>query len=418
MSTLHSYRRVTSPRLVQLLLGDRKTAESAANHISDYELWRTALALSEDWRVIPQLGQRVNAFSPRIDTDIQQELRRAVLEATAQSMFTINRGSTVISALTGAGIRAVAFKGLGLLGNLYSGPGERTMTDVDLLIDAHKVASAYAILRGLGFSPETNRLEGYVDLFENRSLRLTDIEGFQLDLHWAIGAASRVGITADDMLSRAEEVEMNGRSIHVASALDSMMLSIHHSLQHNFAPFASVKDLCDLAKWWSVQPGRWSTDAASRLAELSGLLRPCLALWGILENLDHEGPWREGVAKLISFATVDEQQDASRLEQLFQDQLAGRIVSPILLRVLMNPLSINQFIMSRISNGEDNIHLTPYKELKWGLPRVYLTRALQLANELVHLNSRRVNIYRSLLRTHRDYLFSRHYRFDPSVESN
>ena len=401
--------RELSRLLVNLLLGDQRSARDSADIISRENLWYQAIALSAAWRVIPQVRKRIVTLSISPGPPAEQRLHIRSAEAAAQSMVILHRCSMIFKRLNSLNLSVVAFKGIGLIANLYDNPADRMINDIDLLISSNDFERVNKILKDMGFSPETDRLENETDFLENRCLCLTDGDGIQIDLHWTIGPIPRAGMLANDILKRAEIIKIYGTPIRVASPIDSMMLTIHHALQNNLAPFAAVKDLCDLDMWWSVQPQRWKVEEAIKHAQLCGLFEPCLALWKILTHSNSESPASEGAKELSLLGSTQENNDADRLEDIFWLQLRERMIGRYLLRVLADFSSINQFIVSRLRGGADNIFLKHYKS-RQGLARFYLTQALEFIREVVRLTPYRLTLYLALRRAHNRYSSLSHHQ--------
>ena len=84
------------------------------------------------------------------------------------------------------------------------------------------------------------------------------------------------------------------------------------------------------------------------------------------------------------------------------------MIGRYLLRVLADFSSINQFIVSRLRGGADNIFLKHYK-FRQGLARFYLTQALEFIREVVRLTPYRLTLYLALRRAHNRYSSVSHY---------
>src|SRR3989337_1641292 len=124
------------PRLLAVfLLGDSSSAVDASDTMTRTGLWKWALGLSDLWRVIPQFRRRIRQLNVTLPPELSQNLRRASVIGTVQSVAALRRCVDILHLLEIEGIEALAFKGVGLMGNLYSSPSARMVTDVDVLID-------------------------------------------------------------------------------------------------------------------------------------------------------------------------------------------------------------------------------------------------------------------------------------------
>jgi hypothetical protein len=394
--------------LIKILLGDSRSAEQAAKELFTEGLWPHALGLSVAWRVVPHLSQRLNALSLPIDSSSKEKLLKIGLAAAAQSTLCLHRCSTLFKQLDKAGLSAVAFKGIALMGEIYSGPGERMISDIDILVRQKDFPVAYSVLRALGFTPETKRLNSRSDFLRDRSLCLVDKEQIQVDLHWSvvIGETQNVELTVDSILGRSAVVMIMGTPIHVPSPVDSIILTAHHILHHNFAPSQVVKDMCDLAMWASGQSGRRRIDEVVKQARLCGLLVPCLAIWKILYDVNPFGEAQRAVTKFAELASSEELKDAERLKKLFGLQLKERSLQAILLPLLENLRArrlssigaLYRYVASRRSEGTDGMSRAPDRIRHGG---VMLTEALQIAFEVIHSIPHMTTLYMALLRADR-----------------
>ncbi len=393
--------RAAAPLLVSLLLGDPNSAGDVAAELAQPELWRQALALSAVWGVVPQLVRRLRPFWADLEQDFRQRLQAAIIAATARSMLTVHRCSTVLEHFSKARIDAVAFKGVGLIGNLYGSPAERMVYDIDILIRGDDVGLAYKVLGAVGFSSGRDRLQNYVDPLSNWSLWLIDQHGIELDLHWGIGPAALAEMRPETILSRAEIVKTCGASLRVPAPLDSMMLTIQHSCAE-FIPGPVVRGLCDLASWWNVQPERWNVDDAVKQAQVCGLTTPCIALWSILAHFDTKSRAKGGAAKILESASRQEREDARHLESLFQIHLRERIVGGDLLNALIRPFSINRNILLRAQRRRSATMVLRERRRRRGeIPKFIV--AYQFLYDLVRVYPRRRTLYRALVRANRRY---------------
>lgn len=395
--------RAAAPSFVRLLLGDPNSSTKAANELAKPELWRQALALSAMWGLVPQFTKRLRPLWVRLDPDFRDRLQSANVAATAQSMLAIHSCSTVLERFERAGITAVAFKGIGLIGTLY-GPGDRMMTDIDLLIRPRDVRLASDILRVMNFSSKMDSLQGYAYPV-HEECHWIDKYGVELDLHWRIGATPPPEMTAEKILSRSDIVKTCNVKLRVPSPLDSIMLTIHHTYA-DFAPDGVVRGLCDLASWWNIHPRRWNISDAITHVQLCHLTTSCLALWRILIDLNSESPAREGALKLSELASKQQREDASRLKELFDIQLQEKTAGSDLLYFLVRPLPINlrivqRIILHRIQSRGTNKFATAVHAGERQISD--LANVYQLLYDLVRIYPRRRALYHALVRVNRRY---------------
>lgn len=110
-----------------------------------------------DRQLVPATPPSVHEFVARRWPD------RAPLELAAAAAYSANRArvddlldqaTTALAALGDAGIQAAPLKGIdAVLAGRYADPAARTMTDIDILVDAPDVAAAHDVIARLGYGP-------------------------------------------------------------------------------------------------------------------------------------------------------------------------------------------------------------------------------------------------------------------------
>jgi hypothetical protein len=110
---------------------------------------------------------------------------------------------------------------------------------------------------------------------------------------------------------------------------------------------------------------------------------------------------------LEAVASQQEREDAEQLTELFKAQLkrrgVDRLLVRMLLRILIDPLSINRYIISRMNHRGQNISAAPYLAQYGGLNQLIYSEVSNLFRELTHMDRHRVAIYRSLVRAHNNF---------------
>jgi hypothetical protein len=290
------------------------------------------------------------------------------------------------------------------------------VTDIDIMINRKDLRRACRILGTLNFLPSISQLEKYIDFlegqsfhrFDNEYLCLTDEGGVTIDLHWSLGAEPPLEMRASSILSRAEGVKLYGTWISVPSSLDSIMLISHHAMRNNFAPFATVKDLCDMSAWGTLQGTRWRIEEAITKARKSDLSIPCLALWQILVHLNPESPIKEAAKRFAAAASDQERKDVDRLEDSFMLQLEESALNNDFLNILINPSTVNpstikQYLVNRIRS---TIYRSVDLKMRGEPPQPIPSRAIRVRkifDEIFRLDSKRLAAYRALARAKNHY---------------
>jgi Uncharacterised nucleotidyltransferase len=392
-----------SNALVNLLLGDRQAAETAIDYITQNDLWLSVVGMTTLWRVVPQLRQRIQEFSLNLDTNTKRELQKVSNAATAQANIAAHRSAQALHQLNAALIPAITFKGIGLIGNLYSKPSERMVNDVDVLINAEDLHQTCEILSELGYKPEvSSELDNYVNYLECRThpdnlfLVLKNQAGFEIDLHWGLVATAKAQLNTQEIIQKAQEVKLNGTPIRVASPPDAMMLTVHHAVRESMAPSTTIKDLFDLAKWWQWEGERWQLDEVIQHAKDCGLSQPLLALWQLLSDFDSHSPAQKGVIKLSASLTAKENKDAQGLVELFKLQLQEGKINRDILHIFSISF-IKRFLNRRLQKAET----IKFDNALWGIKTTNTTRIARVSKlfkEITQLNFSKFNAYKALLR--------------------
>jgi len=396
--------------LATVLLTDRPSTEHAARSITDQGAWGPALDLAIVWSVLPQLRRRI--LSVDIGADTHRQLHEACVIAAAQSTAIAHRASVVLERLRSAGISGMAFKGVGLMANLYSGPGQRMVNDVDLLVDRHDLERTWAVLADLRFAPVAEDPQSYVRGLDdyrplegaslgNQCLVFIDEDRVQVDLHWRLTVRPLAPMTTDEILRRAERVTLYGRPVLVAAPVDAITITAHHALRQSFAPASTLKDLVDLHTWCSVQQARWSVRDMSAHAHQSGMGVPLLALWKILVTFDATSVARSAADSLAHRLTRRQNRDAALLADLFHLQLRQGPVNHDLL-CLLSAQTIKRFLLKRYRAPAASMRPVSDvpAELALGATLPLRERVAPLLRALARSTPRTLAACRALLRAH------------------
>lgn len=401
--------------LTDLLLGDDGRRETAAGRLAEKSLWREAVGLAAAWRVIPQLRRRLGSCDSPIDGETGEWLRQFSAAAAAQSAFVSRAGARALAELGLAGIEAVAFKGLGLIGNLYRGPAERMLQDCDLLVAEQSLPKTCAVLRDLGFSPLISvGLDDWLRHIEDRVYRthgyleLVNDESVEIDLHWRLGTEGSGYLGSEEIFRRAEVVSLCGIEAPAAAPLDAMVLTAHHAVRSALDPATTLKDLCDLRRWWEVQPGRWEVRKAVEHFRLCGLSKGMLALWSILAELSSDTAIAGGVGELAGSLGRDERIVAGHCAKLFRVQLEeGPVSKPLLALGVATPSAVWRYLSWRLRT----LFRRPFRPLRQrarGRRVSLIARVGRLLRECLRLDRQRLIAIRAVARERR--LFESSYR--------
>ncbi len=134
-------------------------------------------------------------------------LRHGVLEAIA---------AEAIAALGGAGIPVAVIKGIAHARTLYDHPGERPMTDVDLLVPATRFADAGRALAGLGLRARPAPRRAHAVTYQGRAA--------EIDLHRALVPLGWSRIDEAALWARARPAAERGDGALLLDPVDTALL--------------------------------------------------------------------------------------------------------------------------------------------------------------------------------------------------
>lgn len=318
--------------LTAIALGDPRCAREAGQRLVAAAGWSDAVTLSGRWRIASALYGKLEALgaagtSVPIDVESRAALRRLSVIASAQTTLVLQRSRVALQAIETAGYEAVAVKGVALIAALYDGRATRMVGDLDIIVREGDFGAVKAALEAAGFadcSPEFERHVSDIGASErlHNYARTFVHDGFEVDTHWRFGPMPPGALATERLIARARRVQLGKTEIAVASPIDAMLIGTHHALRGYFVPRETVKDLADLAAWWTLGRSGWDLDellGAAREAELATSL---CALWRILCSRYPEHPAAEGIAALERSLSTRARAEARHLAQYFDDQLA------------------------------------------------------------------------------------------------
>lgn len=222
--------------------------------------------------VQPELVRRhqLGALAARASPMFRDDLARSTLgwaRITAELPAIIDR-------LVAAGVRVAPIKGVAYAPSLYALPVERPMTDIDLLVDRHRVAEQ--VLAALGFAAEPGVALHHASTWVRA--------GLVIDLHRHIVAAGRSQIDLDAVWRRVTPGWPDGASRLEAN--DALVFHLVHMIRNRLCgPLIQVVDAARLLERADAgtalsRADAWGIGPACRLAlrfcrdVLAGRARP------------------------------------------------------------------------------------------------------------------------------------------------
>lgn len=189
-----------------------------------------------------------------------EPIARAHRKTAIDNLGALAEFRAVGDALVRQKVPFVLLKGSAYLIDLYDDPGERPLTDIDLLLrpeDVHRVAR---YLAGSGY-------QGSVDPWypESRRFEMVRMSGThcRFEFHWQLGLEHRLRIDQDALWAGTRAAQLEGVPCRVLRPEDALLYHVGHLADHYFGP--SLKWILDLRRMlsrWEIDPGRLVTRAA------------------------------------------------------------------------------------------------------------------------------------------------------------
>lgn len=331
-SMLSSDARAARTALRDLILGDDRGAAAAARVLAERALWPVAVALSGQWRMTASLRERVMSLGDALgagapDAASGARMREMAIVVAAQTALVMKRSREALEVLDGAGVDAVAIKGVALIASLYGGGSLRMAGDLDVVVREGAFPAALAALDAAGYVDENPALERHLSDIA-LSLRVNNVarnlvrDGFEVDVHWQFGAKPLDAFRTDGVIERAHTALLAKAPIRVAAPPDAMTIAAHHSLRGYFAPHEVVKDAFDLASWWRLRRNAWQLEDVVRRAAAAEVATALYALWEFVRRRNPSHPIAEGVSVLGARLGSRARREAEQLSDFCDEQFA------------------------------------------------------------------------------------------------
>lgn len=211
--------------------------------------WPAFLALVENANLTALCCRRLEQACPEaVPPDVLGALRRRLKDSSERNLFLSAELLRILERFSGAGLRALAFKGPVLAWWLYGHPGLRSFHDLDLLVDSRDLNRAIELFAALGYSPKVGRArqpklllsEGQLSLYRANPPAV-------VDLHWSLAPyAMKLALDAKHLLPRAAAVPVAGRPVLTFGAEDQILLCAFHGSKHGWTNLSWLADLSAL----------------------------------------------------------------------------------------------------------------------------------------------------------------------------
>jgi hypothetical protein len=217
--------------------------------------WNDVVQSARTHHVAAALHSRLAAggWLVHVETGAREPLLRQHQAATFDSLIWRRALGLVLPALAAEGIVATPYKGAALAFGVYEDPVSRSMSDIDLWLDAADIAPACAVLERLGFRPreKADRPRALQATYDGELPYVGHEIGVPLvELHWGVfpgewlRRASRVD--RDSLGRRRRAGTLAGAPVRLLAPEDHLIqVAVHAGITHVFS-MATVRCLLDL----------------------------------------------------------------------------------------------------------------------------------------------------------------------------
>jgi hypothetical protein len=196
-------------------------------------------------RLLPALGPRIlDLAEGRAGDDFAAAVEQAITIGRRHGAFLQLISQRAMDALADAGIRSAAIKGPLLGEAIYSDPGRRLSSDIDLLVATEQLHAAVEVVRQLGYAAPTDYVQGsglpllhFTLVHERRELPL-------VELHWRVHWYERD--FARERLLPPTCDQQDGWRPALADELAALLLFYARD------GFVDLRLASDLSAWWDV----------------------------------------------------------------------------------------------------------------------------------------------------------------------
>jgi hypothetical protein len=223
---------------------------------------------ASDWTPLPPLAQRHGCVKPALDAlasrpDVPGDVRRALHDLHRRNVVGALQGTadlrSLVQALDGAGIRAVALKGPAHAAWLHGDPFIRPFADLDLLVAPGDRRRAADTLAGLGYMLPDGMSRATADVIYGAlgAWPLARAGALPVDLHWRLAHVRFPNpVMATDVLSESGSLRLQDTSVRIPSPTHAALLSLLHGAKHLWCALDLVVGVAAVARRTDVDWGR------------------------------------------------------------------------------------------------------------------------------------------------------------------
>jgi hypothetical protein len=195
----------------------------------------------------------------------------AFYSRTSQNLIVIHHLKDLLTRLRAKGPEILFFRGISLLGDVYSTMGERGMLDVDILVKETDQRKLKKVLTRMGME------EIEPGSFDKKGL-LLDVHTSFLNASRAILERSCLSISIDEVFKRSVTKELDGIKIKILCPVHLFISTAIHLQSHSFGPDKGWDDLKRIKEYYGLSDEEILTEAkrmgAARTLYHLSFLRP------------------------------------------------------------------------------------------------------------------------------------------------
>ncbi len=363
-----------TPELRLLLACSRvrpsKADEVAVRQILDERIdWTLFARKALDHGLAELAGHGLALTAPDLVPDeILSALRGVLDRARQKNRVLFDELARLMEALANAGIMAIPFKGPVLALGVYGDIGLRVFSDLDFLVHDSDMASAVAVLLGLGYARTENLSQAQIEMIQylqGQEVLFSKTAGIGIEPHTRLTPAKlALDIDYAGLWRRAGRTGLGGHSmLTLAPEDDFLMLAIHGGKEM----WWNIKWTCDIGAFLEANPNLdWAAIVARARAQ--GCLRMVLLAASLARKL-------LGAAVPEFIATAES--SAPLIEAM-----VGRIVAHWQSAEPLGPPSHKTLSMDRMRLHDGVIRRARYIARTWFLPGPHHVAAMPLPKGL------------------------------------
>lgn len=232
--------------------------------------WKALLVAAETHGMLPLLHRHLGAApAGEIPRAAQVEML-ARHEATARDNRAMaDELASVLGALGGAAVAAIAYKGPALAFALYGDIALRDFCDLDILIRPRDVLRAKAALVALGYAPEYPLEAGVEGAFlrapSQYHLGMHGPRDTVVELHWKTDADFPIERDDDAWWASLAPARLEERTVRAFAARELLLVLCLHGTKHGWERLAWLADVAEIIRQASSVDWDWIFERAAAL---------------------------------------------------------------------------------------------------------------------------------------------------------